>query len=84
MVRQRQPELLDFWLADCRLSNVAAMQRFAASLKHDYAAVKAAIELPWSNGQIEGQVNRLKLLKRQMYGRANLDLLRLRLLYSSA
>ena len=45
---------------------------------------KAALELPWSNGQTEGQVNRLKMLKRQMYGRANLDLLRIRLLYAPA
>lgn len=81
MIRQRQPELLDAWLADCSHSNIASMQRFAASLKQDYAAVKTTLELPWSNGQTEGQVNRLKLLKRLMYGRARLDLLRLRLRY---
>ena len=45
---------------------------------------KAALELPWSNGQTEGQIHRLKMLKRQMYGRAHLDLLRLRLLYAPA
>ena len=43
-------------------------------------AVLAALSLPWSNGQVEGQVNRLKLIKRQMYGRAKFDLLRLRVL----
>jgi transposase len=82
MVRQQQATLLDDWLVDCRKSDVAALQHFAASLAQDYAAVHAALELPWSNGQTEGQVHRLKLLKRQMYGRANLDLLRLRILYS--
>ena len=82
MVRQQQATLLDDWLVDCGKSNVAALQHFAASLTQDYAAVHAALELPWSNGQTEGQVHRLKLLKRQMYGRANLDLLRLRVLYS--
>jgi transposase len=47
----------------------------------DHTAVRAALSLPWSNGQTEGQITRLKLLKRQMYGRANLDLLRLRMLH---
>ncbi len=60
IVRQRQSERLDAWLADCHGSRIAAFQRFAASLKQDYAAVKAALELPWSNGQTEGQIHRLK------------------------
>ncbi len=84
IVRQRQAERFDAWLADCHDSSMAAFQRFATSLKQDYAAVKAALELPWSNGQTEGQIHRLKMLKRQMYGRAHLDLLRLRLLYAPA
>lgn len=82
MVRQQQVTLLDAWLVDCNNSNVAGLQNFAASLAQDYAAVHAALELPWSNGQTEGHVNRLKFIKRQMYGRAKLDLLRLRVLYS--
>jgi transposase len=49
-------------------------------LGQDYAAVKAAASLPWSNGPTEGNINRLKMLKRQMYGRAKLDLLRQRVL----
>jgi transposase len=52
----------------------------ATGLERDKAAVLAALQYPWSNGQTEGQVNRLKLLKRQMYGRANFDLLRQRVL----
>jgi transposase len=56
------------------------LQRFADGLKQDEAAVKAALTLKWSNGRVEGQVNRLKLLKRQMFGRAGFALLRSRLL----
>ena len=82
MICQRQVSILDDWLDDCSKSKVAGLENFAASLVQDYAAVRAALELPWSNGQTEGQVHRLKLLKRQMYGRAKLDLLRLRVLYS--
>jgi transposase len=55
-------------------------QTFATGLRQDYAAVRAAIETHWSNGQTEGQINRLKFIKRQMYGRAKFDLLRLRVL----
>lgn len=53
---------------------------FAAGIHRDYEAVKAALTLNWSNGQVEGQVNRLKLLKRETYGRAKFDLLRKRVL----
>jgi transposase len=55
---------------------------FARPLRRDQDAVGAALQLPWSNGMVEGQVHRLKLIKRQMYGRANFDLLRLRVLQS--
>ena len=57
--------------------------RFAAGIERDYAAVRAALSLPWSNGQTEGQVTRLKLVKRQMYGRAKFDLLRQKVLHST-
>jgi transposase len=56
------------------------MRRFAQSLRADLPAVRAAFKLPWSNGQTEGHVNRLKFLKRQMYGRAGIELLRPRAL----
>jgi transposase len=81
MVRHRESERLDDWLARCHESRLGAFARFADSLAQDYAAVEAALATNWSNGQTEGQINRLKLLKRQMYGRANLDLLRQRVLY---
>lgn len=56
------------------------MASFARGLRDDRPAVTAALSLPWSNGQTEGQITKLKLVKRQMYGRAKLDLLRARLL----
>ncbi|MFJ4291205.1 transposase [Cupriavidus sp. NPDC089707] len=56
------------------------LRRFAQSLRADLPAVRAAFKLPWSNGQTEGPVNRLKFLKRQMYGRASIELLRLRVM----
>jgi transposase len=57
------------------LSVFYAMQKFAAKLRHDIEAVRNAIREPWSNGQTEGQINRLKMLKRAMYGRAGAALL---------
>lgn len=82
MICQQQGTLLDDWLEGCSKSTIAGLEQFAVSLVQDYAAVRAALELLWSNGQTEGQAHRLKLIKRQMYGRAKLDLLRLRVLYS--
>jgi hypothetical protein len=74
---------LEAWLADARTSGVRALETFAAGLEQDGAAVRAALATPWSNGQTEGQVTRLKLLKRQMYGRAGFDLLRRRVLLAA-
>jgi transposase len=75
LVRTRQPERLDGWLARATTSAVSALQRFAQGLRDDYAAVQAGVTVPWSNGPVEGHINRLKMLKRQMFGRAHLDLL---------
>jgi transposase len=80
IVRQRQASDFPAWLDKAGHSQVAALRSFVAGLRQDEAAVKAALSLPWSNGPTEGHVNRLKCLKRQMYGRAKLDLLRQRLL----
>ena len=60
-----------------------SLRRFAEKLVGDGDPVRAAVTLPWSNGQVEGQINRLKLLKRQMYGRAKLDLLSRRFLLAA-
>jgi transposase len=75
LVRNREPEQLDDWLARAVGSHLGALVGFALSLREDYKAVKAGVTLEWSNGQVEGQINRLKMLKRQIYGRARLDLL---------
>jgi transposase len=83
MVKQRLADQLDLWLTACETFPAVQAQNFASGLRQDYAAVRAALETVWSNGQTEGQVNRLKCIKRQMYGRANFDLLRLKILYSS-
>jgi transposase len=75
LVRQRQPERLDAWLERATTSVLQAVQPFAKGLYEDYDAVKAGVTLPWSTGPVEGHINRLKILKRQMFGRARLDLL---------
>ncbi len=80
LVRQRQASALEPWLGRVDAAAVPEFQRFAQGLRQDNAAVLAALTLPWSNGQVEGQVNRLKCLKRQMYGRASFELLRARVL----
>jgi transposase len=78
MVRQRQGERLDEWLSSVEASAITELQTFSAGIQRDKAAVQAGLPLPSSNGLLEGHVNRLKLIKRSMYGRANFDLLRLR------
>ena len=82
MMRQRTSSELQTWIETVLTSGLPDLKRFATGLQQD-AAVRAAFELPYSNGQTEGQVTRLKLLKRQMYGRAKLDLLRQRVLHAA-
>jgi len=82
MVRTRAAAALDPWLEAVATSGLLDLQSFASGLVRDKAAVVEALKQTWSNGQGEGQVGRLKLLKRQMYGRANFDLLRRRVLYT--
>lgn len=76
-----KPNNLSPWMRQALTSKLTPFETFATGLHRDLAAVKAALELPWSNGRVEGHVNRLKLIKRQMYGRANFDLLRIRVIY---
>ena len=68
------------WMTRAERSGIISLARFATGLQKDFAAVLAAVETCWSNGQVEGQINRLKALKRQMYGRAGFALLRARVL----
>jgi transposase len=83
MVRQRMPAAFEPWLAACAASNVVELQTFATGLRQDHAAVAAALSEPWSTGPVEGHINRLKLVKRQMFGRANFDLLKQRVLHAA-
>jgi len=76
MIRERRPDL-DTWIETAAHSLLAS---FANGIQKDRMAVAAALTEPWSNGQIEGQITRLKLVKRQMFGRAKLDLLEARLI----
>jgi len=73
----RESEDLEAWIAT---AGTSLLKSFAAGLDADRAAVHAALTEPWSNGQVEGQITKLKLVKRQMYGRAKLDLLSARLI----
>jgi transposase len=68
------------WMKRALKTGIHAMVRFVRTLRHDIEAVEAAVSQPWSNGPVEGQINRLKMLKRQMYGRGGTELLRARLL----
>jgi transposase len=80
LLQGANPSNLDRFLHDARRSRLSSMQQFARTLTRDTEAVKHAIAEPWSSGQAEGQINRLKTLKRAMYGRASIELLRARML----
>lgn len=88
MFRDRSGECpkcqLERWMAVTAGTNVSELTAFVTKLRRDRAAVVAALRLPYSQGQTEGRVNRLKLIKRSMYGRAKFDLLRQRVLYANA
>lgn len=82
MLKERRAEELNEWLKRAKESLVAELKSFANGIYRDYAAVYAACSRPESNGITEGHVNRLKFLKRQMFGRAHLDLLRVKVLHA--
>ena len=83
MARGRKGQGFDAWLTSVTASEIAELQRFARSLVEARLAVEADLSLEWSNGQTEGQINKLKLLRRSMYGRAKFDLLRQRVLQTA-
>lgn len=83
ILKEQKAHELNDWLRRARNCQVIELRSLAKSMQQDYAAIFAACSQPWSQGQVEGQVNRLKCLKRQMYGRARFDLLRLRVLKAS-
>ncbi len=73
LVRHRRPEQLDAWLTQAATCSLAPFRHFAKRLWVDYDAVKAGVTVAWSNGTVEGHINRLKMIKRSMFGRAKLD-----------
>lgn len=81
MLRTLQGEQLETWMEAAQQSHIREMQNFVEKLRKDQQAVQAGLTLTWNNGVVEGHVNRLKCLKRMMYGRAKFDLLRQRVLY---
>ena len=82
MLRTRTGEQLDDWLEQVRASQIRALQGFVVGIERDKAAVVAGLTLPQNNGVVEGNVNKLKLIKRMMYGRARFALLRQRVLHA--
>jgi transposase len=80
MMRELAGERLDGCMGAVETDDLPALHALVAGLRRDHAAVTAGLTLPYSSGAVEGQVNRIKALKRAMYGRANLDLLRQRIL----
>lgn len=83
LMESKQVDQLDEWLARCESTGFDALRQFVRGLRQDYAAVRQAFCSEWSNGQVEGQVNRLKTIKRAMYGRAGFELLRRRVVMTS-
>lgn len=81
LVAQRDAAALAVWLHDAAACGLAVFRRVARSMRRDPDAVRAALTTPWSTGQVEGQITRLKLIKRMGYGRAKPDLLRRRVLH---
>lgn len=80
MIHDHCADDFDTWLQACFDSTLPELRTFATSLQREDPSIRLALSLPWNNGVAEGHVNRLKLIKRTMYGRANFDLLRLRVL----
>lgn len=83
LIQDRKSQGFVSWVARAKQCPYLEVQHFAQGLEKEEAAFQAALTEPWSTGQVEGQITRLKLLKRQMYGPANLDLLRLRMLHAA-
>lgn len=83
LVRNRQQDQLDPWLQAALGSGIPDLRTFAEGLQREYCALKAALTYPYSTGPVEGQINRLKLIKRSMYGRGSFGLLRQRVLIAA-
>lgn len=84
MMENKDGSALTGWIEQTMLSEIKELKGFAKGLLGDFDAVQNAMSSHWSNGQVEGQVNKLKMIKRQMYGRASFSLLRKRLIHQNA
>jgi transposase len=82
MMTHREGHRLDEWIAAATAEQLSVLCSFAHGLRHDHAAVSAGLTLAHSSGAVEGTVNKIKMPKRQMFGRANFDLLRIRVLHA--
>lgn len=80
LVRQRRGDHIEDWIHQATASDFPEIRGFATGLRADFDSVRNGLTQPWSSGAVEGNVNRIKTIKRQMYGRAKLDLLRTRVL----
>ncbi len=80
MVKERKAELLSTWLRDSQISGIIELVNFAQGLEKEGSALHAALTLPYSNGPVEGKINKLKSIKRSMYGRGGFPLLKQRVL----
>jgi transposase len=83
MLTSRHGDRLDDWITAVEADDLPELHSYANGLKRDYDAVRNGLTLAHSSGAVEGQVNRIKMLKRQMFGRAKLDLLRIRVLHAT-
>lgn len=80
MIKERKAELLSTWLRDCQMSGITELVNFAQGLENEGSALYAALTLSYSNGPVEGKINKLKYIKRSMYGRGGFPLLRQKVL----
>lgn len=83
LMKNRRADELKSWLAKAEQSKISELVGFVNGVRQDFKAVEAAFSSEWSNGQTEEQVNRLKFIKRQMYGRAGFDLLKARVVHQN-
>lgn len=80
MVKEHQAHLLDTWLQDCQMSGITDLVTFAQGLEKEASDLQAALTPLYSNGPVEGKINKLKYIKRSMYGRSGFPLLRQKVL----
>ena len=83
LVRERRGRELEQWVAEVHKTGPPELRGFSRNLRHDWDAVHAGLTQPWSSGSVEENVNKLKVAKRQMFGRARFDLLRKRVLLAN-